>query len=1037
MRHRRAQSVSVTSRPRLDLSLFDAARLGNDEIALEVAVSVLDGHLGDSAVSVEDLVTDLSSIPHLLEFVLSVGSQNTFETISQEIINQFPTTATAFLASVACSLLSRFSLSLLFATFPSSADEPADLREHKRYIDLAVPVLTDLVAFSFADECADNIEQPLPEDENDIFVIRAVKVTQRSKKKAKLSKRTQRHSLDAKVFDNLGVSVPQSQEDADNLVIEVLTRQKSILEYYFDIFRRPALAEMFKRAYIPLNVLLHELVVTTSTDHNPVAAAEEPQTDVSPAYPIVQPMKAALYFDSAEGFGEWRILISTRADGHLRQARRKNRTLFDIIIKKIKELSNGHFSDDNQKQLTGTETDVPIYEAKMTRDSRLVYQIDCVPEFESNIERQVIKLFGIYTHAKLDQRFWDGVGYQLGRKGKEYRKRCNFRNRPSKVGANAHVILPAEFPPPQEIIVESPSTGLPDLHKDDLERMHEMLVLEKYVTFSQAFLNSILADADVAHVFDVSPLEKDIIEHPYSCYVLGRSGTGKTTTMLFKMLGIERSYQLMQNETMHKPRQMFVTQSRVLAEKVKEFFLKLYESLLSADKSPEEIRAIIAARQAQQEQGLVDLDEEVDWRGDLPKRYGDLNDEHFPMFITYDQLCRLLEADLDYSLNSLPAKLSVQSVAEATSDHNGLSNDYMQQHRAAFVSYGTFLESYWPHFSQSLTKGLDPALVFAEFMGVLKGSEQTLAGTGTHLGKDQYFGLSHRTQGTFINQRETIYKLFQAYMKRKRERGDYDAADRTHAILKRLSGGVPGQMVDFIYIDEAQDNLLIDALVLRTICNNPDAGLFWAGDTAQTISIGSAFRFDDLKAFLYRIEECGDPRDKPRPQPRTFQLAVNYRSHAGIVNCAHSVIELITRFWPHAIDKLATERGIIEGLKPVFFSGWDEDTVRYEQFLFGASGSQIEFGAQQCILVRDDAARERLREQVGDIGLIMTLYESKGLEFNDVLLYNFFADSTVDLAQWRVVLNALSEGQNNKYKAPDFDDTRHNGVCRDVRQITL
>ena len=31
--------------------------------------------------------------------------------------------------------------------------------------------------------------------------------------------------------------------------------------------------------------------------------------------------------------------------------------------------------------------------------------------------------------------------------------------------------------------------------------------------------------------------------------------------------------------------------------------------------------------------------------------------------------------------------------------------------------------------------------------------------------------------------------------------------------------------------------------------------MFWAGDTAQTISVGSAFRFNDLKAFLYRVEE--------------------------------------------------------------------------------------------------------------------------------------------------------------------------------------
>jgi hypothetical protein len=29
------------------------------------------------------------------------------------------------------------------------------------------------------------------------------------------------------------------------------------------------------------------------------------------------------------------------------------------------------------------------------------------------------------------------------------------------------------------------------------------------------------------------------------------------------------------------------------------------------------------------------------------------------------------------------------------------------------------------------------------------------------------------------------------------------------------------------------------------------------------------------------------------------------------------------------------ESGIVDGLKPVVFSGWDEKTTRYEQFLFG------------------------------------------------------------------------------------------------------
>lgn len=71
-----------------------------------------------------------------------------------------------------------------------------------------------------------------------------------------------------------------------------------------------------------------------------------------------------------------------------------------------RELSQGHFSDDNQKKLIGTETITPVYEAKMTGDTRLVvsqcrgfshpceltslqYHIDCIPDgdvgFSANI----------------------------------------------------------------------------------------------------------------------------------------------------------------------------------------------------------------------------------------------------------------------------------------------------------------------------------------------------------------------------------------------------------------------------------------------------------------------------------------------------------------------------------------------------------------------------------------------------------------------------------------------------------------------------
>jgi hypothetical protein len=107
--------------------------------------------------------------------------------------------------------------------------------------------------------------------------------------------------------------------------------------------------------------------------------------------------------------------------------------------------------------------------------------------------------------------------------------------------------------------------------------------------------------------------------------------------MLFKMLGIERAWNLCR-DTMLKPRQIFVTQSRVLAGKVEEYFTKLLESLATADRTPKELVELAKMKCRQDENGLVDLDDEADWRSDLPGRFSLLKDEHFPLFVTFDQV---------------------------------------------------------------------------------------------------------------------------------------------------------------------------------------------------------------------------------------------------------------------------------------------------------------------------------------------------------------------------------------------------------------
>lgn len=72
----------------------------------------------------------------------------------------------------------------------------------------------------------------------------------------------------------------------------------------------------------------------------------------------------------------------------------------------------------------------------------------------------------------------------------------------------------------------------------------------------------------------------------------------------------------------------------------------------------------------------------------------------------------------------------------------------------------------------------DPALVFGEFMGVIKGSEDTIGAKHRYLDRETYQQLSARGQGAFSHKRDDIYDLFMAYTKLKRQRQDYDAADR-------------------------------------------------------------------------------------------------------------------------------------------------------------------------------------------------------------------------------------------------------------------
>jgi hypothetical protein len=123
-------------------------------------------------------------------------------------------------------------------------------------------------------------------------------------------------------------------------------------------------------------------------------------------------------------------------------------------------------------------------------------------------------------------------------------------------------------------------------------------------------------------------------------------------------------------------------------------------------------------------------------------------------------------------------------------------------------------------------------------------------------------------------------------------------------------------------------------------------------------------------------------------KPKQFDLNINYRSHDGILQLAASVVDLIKHFFPDSIDHdLPRERAEIGGPKPIV------DDKFFENFLSEVKRKQRSFGPSQIIIVRDKVAKLRLKELIGESAIVFTVFDAKGMEFNDVLLYNFFTDS--------------------------------------------
>lgn len=104
------------------------------------------------------------------------------------------------------------------------------------------------------------------------------------------------------------------------------------------MLREPTFSTVIRDQYMSVHPIVDAKDANTGIKVEKSAMEVESVDSSSSAYPLIQPFKASLYFDSAEGLGEWRIFMSTTAIGDLRSYHHKDRKIFDVIIKKMRSV---------------------------------------------------------------------------------------------------------------------------------------------------------------------------------------------------------------------------------------------------------------------------------------------------------------------------------------------------------------------------------------------------------------------------------------------------------------------------------------------------------------------------------------------------------------------------------------------------------------------------------------------------------------------------------------------------------------------------
>ena len=307
-----------------------------------------------------------------------------------------------------------------------------------------------------------------------------------------------------------------------------------------------------------------------------------------------------------------------------------------------------------------------------------------------------------------------------------------------------------------------------------------------------------------------------------------------------------------------------------------------------------------------------------------------------------------------------------------------------EDQQVTFLSYQEFLETIevpsqkeisfadfknWVTRFKSLTCIKNPQALFEEFKGIISGQNEEQA----YLSRDEYLALGVKQSIFTYEEREAVYTLYEKYQHFLKETRCYDTNLLSFEYTQKTT-----PTYDFMVIDEVQDFTNIQLLLMLSTIKK----------TGQFIL-------------------CGDSNQIVHPN--FFSWAkVKTLCHQGKIDVDHNIVRILHTNYRCA--KVITElSNLILKIKQLRFGSIDKESnylvhtnASYEgsaTLLHEKDNNTATLNKNSCkstqyaVIVLHDGLKDKAKK-VFQTPLVFSVHEAKGLEYNNIILYDFISSET-------------------------------------------